>query len=68
MLITFLSLIIGAFLLGSAAIFTIILIVTVIMGSYNGYAAFRRTSRDPLVIVTRPTATIQRLSSSAIEG
>lgn len=68
MFIAFLSLIIGAFLLGCAAIFTIILIVTVIMGSYNGYTAFRKTSRDPLVIETRQTATIQRLSSSAIEG
>lgn len=63
MLITFLSLIIGAFLLGCAAIFTIIMIVTVIVGSYNGYVAFSGSSRDRVVKLTPQTSAIQRLSS-----
>ncbi len=68
MFITFLSLIIGGFLLGCAAIFSIIMILTVIMGSYNGYVAVVRTSRDSMVKLTRQPSTIQSLSSTAIEA
>jgi len=68
MLMTFLSLIIGGFLLGCAAIFSIIMIVTVIMGIYNGYVSLLGTSQDRMVKLPRQTSTIQRLSSTAIEA
>lgn len=68
MLMTFLALIIGAVLLGCASIFTIIMILTVIMGTYNGYVAFCRASRDRFVKSPRQIPTIQRPSSNAIEA
>ena len=68
MLVTFLSLIIGAFLLGCAPIFIIIMIITVIMGSYNMYTAFRRTSFDRIGNLTKQIPTTQRPLSKTIQA
>lgn len=48
MLVMFLSLIIGGFLLGAVAVFTTILILAVICGSYKGFTVVCRSSSDGL--------------------
>ena len=67
MLVTFLSFIIGAFLLGCAPIFIIIMIMTVIVGGYNKYTAFSKTSFDRVGNFTNQIPTAQRPLSKTIQ-
>lgn len=59
MLVMFLSLIIGGFLLGAVAVFTTIMILAVICGSYKGFTVVFRSSSDGLgklgSLITNPS-------------
>lgn len=59
MLIMFLSLIIGGFLLGVVAVFTTILILAVICGSYKGFTVVIRSFSDGIAklgsMITSPS-------------
>lgn len=69
-LVMFLLLIIGGFLLGFAAIFTTIMLVGMICGSYKGFTAICKTSSNELgkLVGQSQISTIRRLPSKAIEA